>query len=401
MLFSADVLIAGAGPTGLMLAAELATRDVHVAVVDSAARSDDTPKGNGIVGHAAVQLRRLGVLDGTRLKVVRPPRFPFGPLRLGLGLGLGNPLHVLAVPQRRLEQLLQERAAARGVRILRGHEVSTFEQHDDAVTVRLHTPDGDGQAAATFLVGCDGARSTVRKQAGIGFPGFTSDQISRIARVTIPDDGVQRVGDEIELSGTGRFAAFRPNRAPGGGFSITPAAALDPEAPRDLYVVATQEPRGEADSGDALSAAELSASLTRVLGTDLHFTAATALRATVGNSRQADAYRKGRALLAGDAAHIFNAGGSAINAGLLDALDLAPRLASTIAGSASLSDLDHYEASRRPACDRTLAHTRLQASLSRDDENGAALRTALTPVLSGRAASRALARIVEGAPAEH
>ncbi|GAB3804297.1 hypothetical protein GCM10028798_24390 [Humibacter antri] len=285
------------------------------------------------------------------------------------------------------------------MRILRGHEVSAFEPADDMVTVRLHTPDGDEPAVTAFLVGCDGARSTVRHQARIGFPGFTSDRIARIARVTIPDDAVARVGDELELSGIGRFATFGPNRAPGGGFSITPAAALDREAPGDLYIVATQEPLGEARSDDTLSAADLSASITRVLGTELPFTAATALRATVGNSRQADAYRKGRVLLAGDAAHIFNAGGSAINAGLLDALDLAPRLASTIAGSAPLSDLDQYDASRRLACDRTPAHTRLQASLARVDEHAAELRTVLAPVLSDRTASRALARLIEGAPA--
>lgn len=399
MPFTVDVLIAGAGPTGLMLAGELAERGIRVAVADRATRIDDAPKGNGIVGHAAVQLRRLGLLDGTGLKVVRPPQFPFGPLRLRLGLGPSNPLHVLAIPQHRLEQLLQERAAARGVRILRGHKVNAFAAADDMVTVHLHTPNGDEQATTAFLVGCDGARSIVRSQAGIGFPGFTSDQIARIARVTIPDVAVAHVGDEIELLGIGRFAAFGPNRAPGGDFSITPAAALDPAAPGDLYIVATQEPLGSAPSDDALSTAELSASLARVLGTKLPFSAATALRATVGNSRQVDAYRRGRVLLAGDAAHIFNAGGSAINAGLLDALDLAPRLASTITGSATLSELDQYDTSRRSACERVLAHTRLQASLRSDDESGAALRTVLTPVLRSRTASRALARLIEGAPA--
>lgn len=398
MSLSADVLIAGAGPTGLMLAGELATCGARVVVVDRAVRADETPKGNGIIGHAAVQLHRLGILDGTALKVVRPPRFHFGPLELRLGHAPGNPLHLLAIPQRRLERLLEDRAVARGVRIMRGHEVVTFEQVDDAVSVLLRTPEGSEQADGAFLVGCDGARSTVRKQAGIGFPGLTSDQIARIARVTLPDGVVRQRGNTLELSGIGQFAPLRSNRTPTGGFSIAPATALDPSAPGDLYIIATREPRGDHSADDALSVADLSASLTRVLGVELPFTAATALRATVGNSRQADTYHLDRVLLAGDAAHIFNAGGSAINAGLLDALDLAPRLARVIAGEAPMTSLPGYEATRRPACERTLAHTRLQSALERDDEQGEALRTTLAPMLDSRAAARSLARLMEDAP---
>lgn len=397
---STGVVIVGAGPTGLTLAGELASRGMPVIVVDHAAGPDETPKGNGVMGHAAVRLRQLGLLEGTGLRVLRPPRVGFGPLQLRLGFGPRNPLHILPVPQRRVEQLLRDRAVAHGARIVHDREVTSFHQSGEAATVRFQGPGGAERSECAFLVGCDGAQSTVRKQAGIGYPGFTSDVITRIARVTIPADKVVRTRNTVELHGVGRFTAFSPNRTPGGVFSRAPAAALDRTAPRDVHVVAAVEPRGQAVPDDALPVAELAATLERVLGAALPLTTATAVRQTVGNSRQADAYLQGRVLLAGDAAHIFNAGGSSINAGLLDALDPAPRLASALAGAAPASSLDRYEESRRPACDRALAHTRLRAALGRNDAHGEALRTVLTPVLRNRAAARALARLMEAAPQE-
>lgn len=397
---AAEVLVVGAGPTGLMLAGELAARGARVIVVDAADEPDESPKGNGIIGHAAVRLRRLGVLDGTGLKVVRPPRIAFGPIDLRLGLGPGNPLHLLAIPQRRLEHLLEARAVAHGARVLRGHAVVTVDQSDGDITARLATPGGEIRATAAFLVGCDGARSTVRKQADIGFPGFTSDRVAHIARLTIQDVAITVQGGEVDLPGIGRFAAFRPNRTAGGSFSIAPAAALDQAQPSDLYIVAAIEPRDQATQSDTPSVDDLRASLRRVLGADLPFTAATALRVTVGNSRQADAYVRGRVLLAGDAAHIFNAGGSSINAGLLDALDLAPRLAAVVKGTALPATIADYETARRAACDRTLAHTRLQSALEKDDEHGDALRTTIGALLRGRAARRSLARMIEAAPSQ-
>ena len=120
---------------------------------------------------------------------------------------------------------------------------------------------------------------------------------------------------------------MRPNQLSGGSFSIAPMSVLDRKAPADLYLVSTHEPRGGDEPSDSVSIDELRASLRRVLGVDLPITDATAIRSTVGNSRQADAYRRGRIFLAGDAAHIFNAGGSALNVGIQDALELADRSA--------------------------------------------------------------------------
>jgi 2-polyprenyl-6-methoxyphenol hydroxylase-like FAD-dependent oxidoreductase len=390
-----NVAIIGAGPTGLLLAGELAARGIRVAVLERSLVPDISPKGNGIVGRASVELAERGVFAGTKLKPVRPKRFQFGPLPLSLGFGPWNPLHILPIPQRRLEELLERRALEYGAELRRGHELVDFLQTGARVEVEVLVGDSTRRVQTRYLVGCDGARSMVRKRAGIEFPGFTSDEISRIARVTIPAGRISRAGEGFDIPGVGRVAAMRPNRLPGGGFSIAPAHALDPSAPDDLYVVSTHEPRAEAEPEETPTVEGLRASLRRVLGTDLPFTEATALRSTVGNSRLADTYRVGRVFLAGDAAHIFNAGGSSLNVGLQDALELANRLAALLRGGESQDELDGYERVRRPAGKAALQHTRAQAALSRDDDNGRALREIVGELLATPSAARRLARLIE------
>ena len=355
------------------------------------------PKANGVVGRSAVELAKRGVLAGAGLRVVSPPQFQFGPLMLKLGIGPRNPLHILPVPQRRLEELLERRAARHGARVLRGHEVLGFTQDDASVVAAVRSGHDTSPVSARYLVGCDGAHSLVRKHAGIGFPGYTSDAIVRIARVTIPSDRIARVNDGFDIPGVGQVAAMRPNQLPGGGFTIAPVAVLDAAAPADLYLISTHEPRGDFEPSDTVPLDELRASLRRVLGADLPFTDATAIRSTVGNSRQADVYRLGRVFLAGDAAHIFNAGGSALNIGLQDALDLAGRLIAVVRGGASADELSAYEAARRRAGERALHHTRAQALLARNDDDGRALRAVFSGLVANRATARSLARLLESA----
>ncbi len=233
------------------------------------------------------------------------------------------------------------------------------------------------------------------KHAGIGFPGFTSDEIAYIARVTIPADQITGTGDGFHIDGVGHVAAMRPNQMRDGGFSIAPAAALDPSASDDLYLISTHEPRGKAEPRDAASVHDLRSSLGRVLGTDLPFTDATGIRSTVGNSRQADAYRLGRVFLAGDAAHVFNAGGASLNIGLQDAFDLAGRLTAVLHDQASADKLDGYEVARRPAGERALRHTRAQAALGGTDEGSRALRETVGELTTRRSVARRLARLIE------
>jgi 2-polyprenyl-6-methoxyphenol hydroxylase-like FAD-dependent oxidoreductase len=395
MRVDATVVVVGAGPTGLLLAGDLATAGVRTVVLDRAAEPVQIPKGNGVVGRAVLELRRRKVLQGTGLRVVRPPRFRFGPLTLQLGL-LRGPLHVLPVPQRRLESLLEERAVRFGATVLRGHEVTAFEQDGDGVTVQAATAGAPVELRGRYLVGCDGARSFVRKRLGIGFPGVTSTSISRLARVTVPAGAATRIGDRIELRGVGQLVAFQPNRTGQGSITIAPADALDRSAPDDVYIVSTHEPRGDNDPTDELSDDELRASLRRVLGADLPFTSAFAARSVVANSRHAQRYREGRVFLAGDAAHIFSAGGSAINAGLLDAVALGRTLTAALHAASPPPDLDAYQAERYPAAQRTLAVTRLQVALEADDETGEALRAVFGEMLRDRATARRIATLIEG-----
>ena len=181
-----DAVIVGAGPVGLLLASELAAADLRVTVFERAASPSTLPRANGIVGQSALDLAERGLLAGTGLRVISPPRFQFGPLVLDLGIGPENPLHILPVPQRRLEELLERRAVAHGAQVHRGCEVTGFTQGDAGVAVEFRAGGAPASLEARYLVGCDGAHSFVRKQAGIGFPGFTSDEIARLARITIP-----------------------------------------------------------------------------------------------------------------------------------------------------------------------------------------------------------------------
>lgn len=392
-----DVAIVGAGPVSLLLAGELAAKDIRVVVFERDAAVSRIPKANGVVGHSAVELARRGVLAGTGLRVVSPPQFQFGPLMLKLGIGPRNPLHILPVPQRRLEELLERRANQHGAPVHRGHEVLGFAQDDTSVVAEIRNDHGTSRVSARYLVGCDGAHSLVRRHAGIGFPGYTSDTIARIARVTIPSDRIVRVDDGFDIPGIGHVAAMRPNQLPGGGFTIAPVAVLDATAPADLYLISTHEPRGDFQPSDTVPIDELRASLHQVLGANLPFTDATAIRSTVGNSRQADVYRLGRVFLAGDAAHIFNAGGSALNVGMQDALDLAGRLIAVVRGGASVEELDAYEAARHPAGERALHHTRTQALLARNDDDGRALREVFSQLITSRTTAQSLARLLESA----
>lgn len=391
-----DVIVVGAGPVGLLLAAELAATGAHPVVLERSTQPTDLPKANGVVGRAAVELRRRGVLRGTGLRVVRSPRFGYGPFTLNLGL-LRSPLHILPVPQRRLEERLERSAVARGATILHGNELTGFEQDDAQVTLHVSAAGSGVELRARYVVGCDGAHSAVRKHLGIAFSGVTDSSISRLARISIAPGAAVRDRQGIDIRGVGRLALFRPNFTPRGSVTITPMRALDRTAPTDLYTLSTREPRGDATPTDELDTDELRASLRRILGTDLPFTAAHAARSTIGNSRQAERYRSGRVFLAGDAAHVFSSGGSALNVGLSDAIALAERLTvalrtDTVAGS---SHLDGYQAERYPAARRAIAVTRVQRALETADETGDALRDVFGELLRDRSAARRIARLLE------
>ena len=361
-----DVVIAGGGPTALMLACELRLAGVEPVVLERLPEISRIPKGNGLIGQIVPMLDYRGLLErfSAGSTAAGPvPRFAFGPLMLDFSKLGGSPLHILAIPQRRLEERLGERLAELGGTIRRGHELTAVTQDEDAVTLDVRGPDGDYRLRARYLVGCDGAHSLVRKQAGIAFPGLTSTEISRIGRVFLPTAKITLRGREAKVKGIGRLKLMRQVSTPGGVYSLGPQAMLDKNAPRGAYIVFTREDDASADLSGPMTLDELRASFRRVLGADLPMTDPTLLTRLVGSSRQADQYRAGRILLAGDAAHVFGVGGS-LNTGLLDGVNLGWKLAAAVAGRAPADLLYSYHAERHLAGQRAILHSRAQKALT-------------------------------------
>jgi len=365
----ADIVIVGGGPVGLMLACELRLGGVDPVVLEQLPGVSEIPKGNGLVGQIVPVLDYRGLLDRLRAEATWAgpvPRFSFGPLQLDFSRLGTSPLHILSVPQRQLERVLEARLAELGGTIRRGHELTALAQDDDAVTLDARAPDGAYQLRARYLVGCDGAHSLVRKQAGIGFPGVTSTAISRIGHVRLPTAKSTR-GGAVKVPGLGRLKLMGQVRTPRGTYSLAPLATLDKNAPAGVYIVYTSEDDPAADLSAPVTLDELRASARRVLGGDLPMTDPQRLTRLVGNSRLADHYQSGRVLLAGDAAHVF---GLSLNAGLLDAVNLGWKLAAQVQGRAPGGLLESYHAERHLAGQHGIRYTRAQGALTAMSEGG-------------------------------
>jgi 2-polyprenyl-6-methoxyphenol hydroxylase-like FAD-dependent oxidoreductase len=400
---TADVVIVGGGPTGLMLAAELRLGGADPVVLERLPEISQIPKGNGLIGQIVPALDYRGLTDRLRAEATfagPAPQFPFGSVRLDFSRLPASPLHIMAIPQRRLEQVLDDWLRELGGSVRRGHEVLALSPPEDGspVTVDARGPDGDYRLRARYVVGCDGAHSLVRKQAGIGFPGVTSSETSRIGRVFLPTVEIMPGGETAEVPGVGRVRLTLTNQTPRGAYSLAPLTALDKTARPGMFIVYTREDdpsSAPADPKVPMTVDELRESARRVLGTDLPMTDPQWLTRTVGNSRQAERYREGPALLAGDAAHIFGAGGS-LNAGLLDAMNLGWKLAAQIRGWAPDGLLDSYHAERHRAGQRAMLHTRAQKALSASDEYAEALRELFAELMRLPDALRHVGSIQEG-----
>lgn len=370
-----DVVIIGAGPVGLMLACELGAAGVVPIVLDRRAEPGETPKANGIGGQIIDLLELRGLLDRLREDSPFcgvPPAFPFGsvPLRFA---GLDDvPLRMLLIQQPLLERRLRERAAELGVEVRWGHTVTGIGQDREGVTVT-----GDGFALrARYAVGCDGGSGRVRSMAGIGFPGTTDDEVVWLGHFT---------------TGTAVFGDG-PDLAP--GWNRTPAGRVIATSLKPGVLVVGVREKGERPAGP-VTPEDFRAALHRVLGRELPLGEPIWLSATVSQARLAERYRAGRVFLAGDAAHLFPAGGSALNVGMADAVNLAWKLALHLRGGRDL--LDTYDTERRAVAERALAQTRAQAALERaGGPEGEALRGMLGEVFAHEDVARRLAGVLHG-----
>jgi 2-polyprenyl-6-methoxyphenol hydroxylase-like FAD-dependent oxidoreductase len=351
-----DVIVAGCGPTGAMLAAELRLHDVRVLVLEK----DTEPVS--FVRIVSLHIRSLEVMAmrGLLERILsRGRRRPAGAYFAAISKPAPEDLnsahaYLLGIPQPVLVHLLEEHAIDVGAQIRRGCAVAGFEQDDGGVTVELS--DGE-RLRSRYLVGCDGARSTVRKLLGVGFPGEPSRTETLMGEMHV---GVSQ--EEIAARMTDRRFWLRPSGV--GVYSVVVPAA------------------GISDRAEPPTLEDFQRQLRTFAGTDFGVHSPRWLSRFGDATRLVERYRVGRVLLAGDAAHIHPpAGGQGLNLGVQDAFNLGWKLAAHIRGWAPAPLLDTYHAERHPVAEDVLDNTRAQVELSSIEPGAQAVRRLLTALM--------------------
>lgn len=397
-----DVVIVGGGPNGLLMAGELALAGVRPVVLERLAERTTAPKANGLVGRVVQALDYRDLyrrFSGNAEPPTPMAAFQFGALPLDLSHLDNHALYALRVPQRRMEELLEQRAQELGVEIRRGHEVTALHQDAEAVTVDVRGPAGGYSVTAGFLVAADGGRSTIRKRCGIDFPGSTDQSfVNRSGQVRIHPPAAVPGAAELHVPSLG---PLRPGftRTDRGLFAYLPS----PSGVCTVTVYEWGQPPME--DSESIPLAELAAAVGRVLGHDVPMSAppggspsAVGRRNTALNSRQAVRYRHGRVFLVGDAAHVHSGvGGPGLNLGLQDVLNLGWKLAAEVNGWAPAGLLDSYERERHPVGERVIMHTRAQSALLSPGPNITALRDLFGELLRDERTVRHIADLMAGA----
>ena len=389
------MIIVGAGPTGLMLAAELCLAGVRPLVLERRPRPRETPKASGFNGQIVELLHYRGLLgrvEAASGRSVRPaPGAPFGGLQLDFSSLPDPPMRVAHLPQPGLERLLSERAGELGADIRRGHEVTGISQDGTGVTAEVRGPNGPDRVTARYLAGCDGARSRARDEAGIAFPGTTYPEVNRLGQGTLAGSVTRLDNGDLDVPELGRVRPgfTRTNRGVFALGWVTPGVAL---------VQTTEDEPAGVDDDAPMTLAEFRDSIRRVLGGDLPLGEVTRLSRYGFQARQAERYRAGRIMLAGDAAHQFPATGIGVNFGMADAVNLAWKLAADISGWAPAGLLDTYHDERHLAGARALLQTQAQVALRRGDDPAAeALRELFRELLADEQPLRHMAALIAGA----
>ncbi|HEY3503601.1 MAG TPA: FAD-dependent monooxygenase [Actinocatenispora sp.] len=382
----AEVIVVGAGPTGLTLAAELGLAGVRTLVLDAATEHSRQSRAGSIQPRTAEVLAARGLLDP--MLGGRPPRGTIG----GHFAGLPVPLpadgwrtrypHPVTIPQYDLEMFLEGHLTRfAGVTVRKGHGLVALAQDDDGVTGTL---DDGSTVRGRWLVGCDGGHSTVRRLTGVGFPGRSGQYGMVASDVTLTGPGVA----ELPTSLRHFSQAVRAN-----GDTQALLSPLGDGVFRFMFGGPGQLGVGR---DEPVTTDEVSRALRAACGDDLTLGEVRYASRFSDASRQADAYRVGRVLLAGDAAHIhLPAGGQGINLGVQDATNLGWKLAGRVRGRTDL--LDTYHAERHPVAARVLANTRAQGVLMNPgDPDVGTLRDLLADLLRLPEARHAMAGMISG-----
>ncbi|MER9302647.1 FAD-dependent monooxygenase [Mesorhizobium sp. M0293] len=355
MISDHAVVIAGGGPTGLMLAGELALAGVDVAIVER--RPDQKLAGlraGGLHARTIEVLDQRGIADRFLAHGQVGPAVGFHMIRLDISDFPTRHNYLLALRQNHIERILADWVSEMKVPIYHGQEVAGFTQDDSGVDVKLSN---GHRLKTTYLVGCDGGRSTIRKSAGIEFAGWDPTMSWMIA--------------EVEMSEEPEWG-FRSN-------AIGIHALGKIEDGKKVGVVLTEpglEARGEP------SLRELSEALIAIYGTDYGVHSPTWLSRFTDMTRQAAKYRDRRVLLAGDAAHVHPPmGGQGLNIGVQDAVNLGWKLAQVVKRTSPESLLDSYHTERHPVAARVLRNTMAQVALRRTDDRTKALNDIFAELL--------------------
>jgi 2-polyprenyl-6-methoxyphenol hydroxylase-like FAD-dependent oxidoreductase len=375
------VVIAGGGPTGLMLAGELALAGVDVAIVERRPNQDLAgSRAGGLQSRTLEVLDQRGIADRFLAEGQVAQVAGFAWIRLDISDFPTRHPYGLGLWQNHIERILAGWVGELAVTFYRGREVTGFAQDDAGVEVTL----SDGQSLrAEYLVGCDGGRSLVRKAAGIAFPGWDATTSSLIAEVEMavqPELGVHRTALGIYSFGKKDYE-IRDGKVvyKEGG----PVGVMVPEQ----HPGATGEP----------TLRDLSAALVAVCGTDYGAHSPTWISRFTDMARQAAAYRDRRVLLAGDAAHVHSpVGGQGLNTGVQDAVNLGWKLAQVVRRTSPVRLLDTYHTERHPVGAMVLRTTMAQVALLRTDERTDALREVVSGLLEMEEPRKRTAAMMSG-----
>ncbi|MCP3802926.1 rifampin monooxygenase [Allokutzneria sp. A3M-2-11 16] len=372
-----DVIVAGGGPTGMMLAGELRLHGVHVLVLEKSPEPHKHVRALGLHARSIEVMAQRGLLDrflahgqqhqtgGFFAAIYKP-----WPGRLDSAHA-----YTLAIPQPTTDRLLGERAAELGAEVRRGCEVVGLSQDEDGVTVEL----ADGtRLRSRYLVGCDGGRSTVRKLLGVGFPGESAKREALLGEMEVTAEPETITAVVTEVRKTHKWFGLGPS-GPGVYRVVVPAEGVT----EDRSVQPTLE--------------DFKRQLHVYAGTDFGVHSPRWLSRFGDATRLAERYRVGRVLLAGDAAHVHPPlGGQGLNLGIQDAFNLGWKLAAEVNGWAPDGLLDSYHAERHPVAADVLDNTRAQGALMSTDPDSQAMRRLVSELMDFEEVTRYLTEKLVG-----